>query len=154
MGVEPEALTDAVLLAGDYTLIPRRDVKAAAGNAVILPAEEIVDFIVFRTDFIRYELGLDPKNLVVIQAKGDSMIPTIRDGDLLLVDLSQAHDADNAIYVLNVDGRVMVKRLQFLLGGVIEVQSDNPKYKPETVRPEDRDLFRLVGRVVWAGSRL
>lgn len=151
---EEGAAKSLMLPAGKYHLIPRQDVKAAAGDAVLLPAKEIVDYALFETEFLRRELGVDPKNLVLIQAKGDSMEPTIRDGDLLLVDWSQAYEADNAIYVLNVDGRIMVKRLQFQLDGTIEVLSDNPKYTPQTVTPQTNDLFRLVGRVVWSGGRI
>lgn len=137
-----------------YCLIPRRDIRASAGDDSLLPAEEIVDYVLFKTDFIRRELHLDPNNLTVIQAKGDSMTPTIWNGDLLLVDLSQARDTDNAIYVLNVEGRILVKRLQFLMDGSIEVISDNPKYKTEVVKATGIEPFRIVGRVVWSGSRL
>lgn len=137
-----------------YTAIPRRDVKAAAGDRVLIPGEEIIDVLLFKTEFLRRELGLDPRALVVIQARGDSMQPTIDDGDLLLVDCSQALDADNAIYVLNVNDRILVKRLHFRIDGTIEVLSDNPKYKSETVNPRNNDVFRVVGRVVWSGGRL
>lgn len=144
----------APISADDYWLIPRVDVRAAAGDAVLIPGDEIVDWVLFRTDYLRHELGLDPRHLTVIQAKGDSMEPTIQSGDLLLVDLSQAHDADNAIYVLNVDGRLLVKRLAFRLDGTIRVLSDNPKYEAEVVKREDAEAFRLVGRVVWSGGRV
>jgi hypothetical protein len=140
--------------ASRYTAIPRRDVKAAAGDKILIPGEEIVDVLLFKTEFLRRELGLDPRALVVIQARGDSMQPTIDDGDLLLVDCSQALDADNAIYVLNVNDRILVKRLHFRIDGTIEVLSDNPKYKSETVNPRNNDVFRVVGRVVWSGGRL
>lgn len=138
----------------EYTLIPRKDVLAAAGDAVLVPAEEVIDYILFRTDYLRRELGLDPKNLTVIQAKGDSMEPTIQNGDLLLVDVSQAHEGDNAIYVLNIDGRLLVKRLHFRLDGTIRVTSENPKYEAEVVKAGDDKVFRLVGRVVWVGGRM
>lgn len=137
-----------------YCLIPRQDVMASAGGAILLSAEDIVDYVLFKEDFLRRELGVDPKNVRVIQAKGDSMEPTIRSGDLLLLDLSQALDTDNAVYVLNVNGRVMVKRLQFKFDGTVKVLSDNPKYEPETVQPSSVELFRLVGRVVWSGGQM
>lgn len=137
-----------------YTLIPHIDVKAAAGDFVLLPGEEIVDFILFLTDYLRRDLRVNPDNVVVIQAKGDSMDPTIRDTDLLLVDLGQAFDADDAVYVLNYEGRIMVKRLQFRFDGALKIMSDNPKYEAQLVQKTDGDRIRLVGRVVWSGGRL
>src|SRR3989338_309046 len=104
---------------GEYLLIPRHDVMVAAGDAVLLPVEEIVDFILFRKDFLRRELGVDPKNAVGVQAKGDSMKPVIADGELLLVDVNQLAVHEDGIHVINLEGRVMVKRLQFMLGGTI-----------------------------------
>lgn len=138
----------------DYAFIPRRDVMAAAGDLVLIPGEEVVDYVLFKTEYLRRDLGLDPRNLTVIQAKGDSMEPTIRSGDLLLLDMSQAYEGDNAIYVLNIDGRVLVKRLAFRLDGAIEVKSDNERYASELVKPQGNDLFRIVARVVWKGGRM
>lgn len=154
MGLAPEAIKEAVLLAGEYTMVPRHDVKAAAGDAVLLPADEVVDFLLFKTAWLRRELGIDPKGAVVIQAKGDSMVPSINDGDLLLVDVNQQLGGDDGVYVINMAGRVMVKRLQFLVDGAVEVVSDNPRYKPQVVKPTGDEQFWIVGRVVWSGGRL
>ena len=138
----------------EYTSIPRRDVMAAAGDAVLLPHEEIVDYLLFKTSWLRRDLGIDPKRAVVVQAKGDSMRPSIRDGDLLLVEVLQETASDDGIYVINVGGRVMVKRLQFLIDRSIKVVSDNPAYEPQVVKDDGAEGFWIVGRVVWSGSRL
>ncbi len=138
----------------EYAPIPRVDVMAAAGDAVLLPTEEIVDFLLFKKSWLRRELGIDPQRAVVVQAKGDSMKPSIRDGDLLLVEVLQERANDDGIYVINVGGRVMVKRLQFLLDGSIKVVSDNAAYEPQVVKGDKGDGFWVVGRVVWSGSRL
>lgn len=139
---------------GEYAPIPRVDVMAAAGDAVLLPTEEIVDFLLFKKSWLRRELGIDPQRAVVVQAKGDSMKPSIRDGDLLLVEVLQEPANDDGIYVINVGGRVMVKRLQFLLDRSIKIVSDNPAYEPQVIKDDKAEGFWVVGRVVWSGSRL
>jgi phage repressor protein C with HTH and peptisase S24 domain len=137
-----------------YTFIPRRAVTASAGDAVLLPSDEIIDHILFKTEWLRSELRLDPQLVVVIQAKGDSMEPVIEDGDLLLVDLRRSGDRADGVHVINLDGKVLVKRLQHRLDGAIGVLSDNPSYPAELVKLADVDNFHIVGRVVWSGSRM
>lgn len=144
----PESFDD------EWVSVPRHDVMVTAGDAVLLPVNEIADFIRFKKDFLRRELGMDPKNAVVVQAKGDSMQPKIQDGDLLLVDVNQLAVHEDGIHVINVDGRIAVKRLQFMLGGSIKIVSDNPAYEPQVLKPDAGDGFWIVGRVVWSGSRI
>ena len=82
------------------------------------------------------------------------MAPTLNAGDDILVD----HDDPvsglrDGIYVLRVDGALLVKRLAIHpFGGRVTVQSDNPNY-PDW---PDRGLDELecIGRVIWAGRRI
>jgi phage repressor protein C with HTH and peptisase S24 domain len=90
----------------------------------------------------------------VIQVMGDSMAPTLSDGDDILVNLSDgAAGLRDGIYVLRLDGALNVKRLIVdRARGRGSVKSDNPAY---TSWPT-LDLSRLdvIGRVIWAGRRL
>ena len=99
-------------------------------------------------------MKLDPAQLSVIQVMGDSMAPTLSDGDDILVNLSDgAAGLRDGIYVLRLDGALNVKRLIVdRARGRVSVKSDNPAY---TSWPT-LDLSRLdvIGRVVWAGRRL
>ena len=77
------------------------------------------------------------------------MVPTIRDGALLVVDTS-LHDIDDGrIYVLDVDGRLLVKRLQVRADGRIIIRSDNAAYEPETVTPSEATPLHIIGQVVY-----
>lgn len=84
-----------------------------------------------------------------IHAYGDSMTPTINDGDILLVDTS-VRDASriDGIYVLRGDDRLYVKRVRSRYGGPLEVSSDNPVIKTVDVLNGDTPLD-VLGRVVW-----
>ncbi len=135
-----------------FVLLPRYDVRAASGGGAIVHSEQIVDVLAFRSDWIKHTLRLNPDNLALISAVGDSMTPTIKEGDLLLLDLTAGHVQDNAIYALGVSGSLLVKRIQMLTSGGVRVISDNPAYPPEEIPARKAGELRFVGRVVWHGA--
>jgi phage repressor protein C with HTH and peptisase S24 domain len=90
----------------------------------------------------------------VIQVAGDSMAPTLDDGDDILVDRGDAAASlRDGIYVLRLDGALNVKRLIVdRARRRVSVKSDNPAY---TSWPTlDLERLDVIGRVVWAGRRL
>jgi phage repressor protein C with HTH and peptisase S24 domain len=86
--------------------------------------------------------------LSMIGVTGRSMEPTLRDGDEILVDAEDRHLREG-IWVLRVDGVVLVKRLQ-REGAGFAVLSDNPEAGPVDLAGG----YALIGRVLWAGRRL
>lgn len=82
------------------------------------------------------------------------MVPTLSDGDDILVDQGDAADRlRDGIYVLRREDMLMVKRLAVNpFASSVTIKSDNPAY------PEWRDVglatLQIIGRVVWAGRRL
>lgn len=134
-----------------FVYIPRYDIEASAGHGALLDRERVVDHLAFREDFVRRTLRADPAKLVLITGIGDSMEPTIRSGDLLLVDTGIDHFLDDAIYVVAIDGALYVKRIQRFFGGAVAVKSDNPAYVEQTLSPEEAASVRVAGRVRWIG---
>jgi phage repressor protein C with HTH and peptisase S24 domain len=139
-------------LTNDFVFIPRYDVAASAGAGAIIESDRLVDFLAFKKDWIRRTLALDPQRLAVISAEGDSMRPTIAEGDVLLVDTKITNVRDSAIYVLQLGGVLLVKRLRIRLDGGVDVISDNPAYPVESVAQRDLDRLAIAGRVVWHGG--
>ncbi len=80
------------------------------------------------------------------------MRPTIAEGDVLLVDTNITNVRDSAIYVLQLGGVLLVKRLRIRLDGGVDVISDNPAYPVESVAQRDLDRLEIAGRVVWHGG--
>lgn len=142
------------LLADDFVTVPRYDVEACAGHGAVIHSEQIVDHLAFRSDWVRHALGVQQSDLALISVKGDSMEPTLSNGDLILLDMHQGSVEDNAIYALQHNGTLLVKRIQRRLDGSVVVSSDNPRYEAEVIRAEDVEALRVVGRVVWAGRRM
>ena len=135
----------------EFTTIPAYQVFASAGHGANITDEQLAEPMAFRTDWLRRE-GFDPAKMAVIRAKGDSMEPTITDGDVILIRLKNGEAPRDGLYVLRLDGGLFVKRLQFDLGGV-RIISDNPLYKSRDLSKTELAELDLVGRVVWAGKK-
>jgi transcriptional regulator with XRE-family HTH domain len=145
---------NATDLEHEYVLVPRYNVKVSLGGGSMVESEQIVDHLAFKSDWIRSKMHLNTADLVLITAMGDSMYPTIRDGDLLLLDKSKTLVADDAIYVLRFDGNLIAKRLQKLFDGSIQIKSDNKVYDAQLVPVTKVPELAIIGRVMWIGGRV
>lgn len=151
-GPSEDAATPA--LPESFVLVPRFDVGASAGPGAIADNERMTDSLAFRAEWLRRMALADPRALSVIRVTGDSMLPTLSEGDEIMVDASDAAERlRDGIYVLRVDGAVMVKRLAVNPAGRdFSITSDNPAYPPWTGL--DLGTVTIIGRVVWMGRRL
>ena len=87
-----------------------------------------------------------PDAIIFIRAAGDSMLPKIKDGDLLAVDPSSVEPIAGQVFVLCTDTGTVVKRLQRIQHRW-HLVSDNETYEPRPVTEDDR----IVGQVAWVG---
>lgn len=146
------AMTGDASPVGDFVYIPRYDVRAGAGSGQPVLSEEVGGFLAFRQDWVRQRLRRNPATLAVIEAFGDSMTPTISDGDIMLVDMSENRVRGSAIYVMLAGNDAVVKRVELKLDGSLLVKSDNPSYEPITFPRDEADDLRIIGKVVWTGG--
>jgi hypothetical protein len=130
--------------------ITRLDVGASAGPGGLVEGETRRRPGALDPALLR-QLGVRPAAASMIRVAGDSMEPVLADGDEILVDRDRRRLAARPeLYVLRVDGVVMVKRL-CALGTEIEVRSDNPSYPPRLCAAEE---VEVIGRVVWLSRAL
>jgi phage repressor protein C with HTH and peptisase S24 domain len=134
-----------------FAYVARYDVKGPGARGESLRSEQIVDYLAFKKEWVRARLNADPRNLLLIEAVGDSMAPTLEDADLLLVDLGEPRFRHDGIYVLRREQELAVKRLQRRPDGTLNIISDNPAYESSIVAS---DSVRIIGRVIWAAGRL
>lgn len=131
-----------------YASAPKYEVLAAAGSGAEVVTEEVKGQLGFNWDWLR-EQRLDAGRLAVIDVQGDSMEPTLHDGDSLLLDMRAPDLVDGGIYTLRRDSELLVKRLR-RQGESWLIVSDNLEYPVEPLGPG----FHVVGRVVWLGRTL
>ncbi len=133
----------------DYIGIPRLPLRASAGPGAFPEEEEPFGAFGVTTQWLR-EQGLERGMLSAIAVTGDSMEPTLRDGDEILVDRTPRSLRDG-IHVVRVDGALLVKRLETGRPGLLVLRSDNKAYDPIELPPVE---VEVIGRVVWKSGRL
>jgi phage repressor protein C with HTH and peptisase S24 domain len=137
-----------------YVLLPLYGVQGGAGEGAMVNGEDVEDLLAFKREWIARELRSSPEQLSLIYVRGESMVPTLNPGDVILVERNHGATVSDGIYVIRMGEALLVKRLQFLPEGELTVTSDNPAYQPFRVSLRERgDDFAIIGRVVWAGRR-
>ncbi|HEY5721549.1 MAG TPA: S24 family peptidase [Allosphingosinicella sp.] len=147
-GPPPEPPQEAGLVA-----IRRLDVGASAGPGALDSEEGARGSMAFDPSWLR-RLGVaEPARLSLIRVEGDSMAPTLSDGDEILVDGGDsASRLRDGIYVLRIDHALVVKRIALGPGKRVSIRSDNEAYPgwPDC----DLSTVHPVGRVIWSGRRI
>lgn len=136
-------------LVNDWVDVPRLTIGASAGPGAVSGAEDVFDAIRFSSRWLR-AMGLRAEALSAIAVSGDSMAPTLRDGDEILVDRTPGPLRDG-IHVVRLEDNLMVKRVDTGRPGLILLISDNTAYRTIECCADDVDV---IGRVVWKGGRI
>jgi phage repressor protein C with HTH and peptisase S24 domain len=139
---------------GELVPVLRSPVRASAGPGAIPEDKRGRPYFGFDPAWLKAMTSSPSSKLSVIRVEGDSMAPTLSAGDDILVDLADCGDRlRDGIYVLRVDGALLVKRLAIHpVGRRVTVQSDNPAYGdlPDC----GLDEIECIGRVIWAGRKI
>ena len=128
-------------------IIPIIDQELSAGHGQPLPDEDTIKGYIEVPQAIK-KYGT---NLSAIFVNGDSMEPTISNGDLVVCD-SFGYDNGEGIYAIRMNGSGFVKRIQ-VHGKKIIIKSDNPKYSP-IEEPINSEAIQIIGRVRYMIHRI
>jgi len=141
---------------GQSSLVPvmQSAVRASAGPGAIPAIESTRPYFAFDERWLRRLTSAPARQLSLIRVEGDSMAPTLADGDDILIDRNDGNDRlRDGLYVLRIDEALVVKRLALHpIARRVTVQSDNPAYSDWP----DCDLkdVHCIGRVIWAGRKV
>ena len=104
---------------------------------------------VFPASFVREQLQTSPRQLLVVQAEGDTMAPTIASGDKVVVDFGHKTPSPDGLYAIRDSfDNVIIRRLQLLRAprqSRVKIISDNPKHAAEEVELND---LEIVGKAL------
>lgn len=98
--------------------------------------------------------GIDPAMVVVAEIIGDSMFPTLKDGEKALVNTAEKRLKEGKIFAFNDNGELRVKKFVKRLGGGWFMRSDNSEYKDEVIAPHENEKLDMIGRVFTNIGRL
>lgn len=120
---------------------------SAGGGAAVLYESQGVDMDIqsLAIDL----LHIKPKHAGLLRIKGDSMLNTLAEGDVAVMDRSDRDPEDGGLYVVSIGGEVFVKRAKWVGLAHLQWCSDNPVYDPIEVRNGDLNHMNVIGRVVW-----
>lgn len=146
----------------DFEVIPKLLGAAAAGGPTADeprpgPADPVqmdqVGELAFSFEWLRRNLHFVRGELASVHVRGDSMAPTLMDGDTIVIDRGEQEIEVDGIYVLDIYGRRLVKRVQRFSDGTVVLISDNAAYAKETHRRDGARDIRVIGRMVWPRVR-
>lgn len=158
--------SDIVIIGGDrhgeiadpkeYVMIPRYDVRGSCGEGIDVNEVNIIDGMPMPVAWLRAQNLPEAHLLAVIQASGDSMQPTITDGQTLIVNTVDIEPKSTKIYLICIDGKLFIKRLIYTPTGWI-MRSDNPNrsnYPDFVIEEGNFSNIDIQGRVVWQSGML
>ena len=152
--VQPRGVaTPPVLNDAEIVTVPVYDLAASAGPGSIVGEETPTDYQPFKLDDLRHLTRATSDKLAILEVAGDSMEPTLRPRDRVLIDRSVNRLRGDGIYVILVDDTLLIKRLSpDVSTGEIVIQSDNARYETQRITGSDR--LRTIGQVVWVSRAI
>jgi phage repressor protein C with HTH and peptisase S24 domain len=145
---------EEAVAANGLVSVKRHPVSVSAGPGAIVMEELGKPYFGFGERWLKALTSTPAERLSIVKVEGDSMSPTLNQGDDILVDPGDAAERlRDGIYVLRADDALVVKRLALHpMGRRVTVQSDNPAY------PDWPDCglehIHVIGRVIWSGRRV
>ena len=136
---------------GDEVWIAHYDVRGAMGGGEV-PHDypEMLQDVRVSPQHLR-EMGVEFKehfHLKVVTGWGQSMAPTIKHRDPLLVDVTIREFSGDGIYLFSWQGHLYIKRLQIVDEDHFEMISDNELHRPRQIRKDDTYIQARV-LLVW-----
>jgi len=111
-------------IGGEEVWVPHYKINFAGGNGVVTAEPKEVELLPFKSEWVRKAIRANPGRLILVDVVGDSMEPTLYEGDTVLVDRDRKDPRRPGIYALRAGGDLIVKRLEYRTGKIIVI-SDN-----------------------------
>lgn len=138
----------------DTVFIKKVKARPRAGTGGLETDGEAAGLYSFHSSFIRRKRGT-PEDMVIFEVAGDSMSPTLTDGDLIMINTQDRDARTGLVYLLRLgrgeDSELMVKRLERRPGNILLLRSDNPDYEdiPAAMDGAEGEI-EIFGRMVWS----
>ncbi|WP_050774234.1 S24 family peptidase [Roseobacter sp. AzwK-3b] len=130
------------------------DVYASAGDGAVVIHEEPIGSLAFPANYLRQLTQANWRDLAIISVKGDSMLPTLADDDVVMLDRSKRDLSYDGLFVIRDNGEaLLVKRIQRAPtpGHVMIISDNRALYDPVEKKLSD---IEVIGRVIWAGGKV
>ncbi|MFH1139924.1 MAG: S24 family peptidase [Pseudomonadota bacterium] len=141
-----------------FEFIPKATPHVNAGGGFLVEDESTDGWFSFRRDWLTGHGG--PRGKVLLEVEGESMLPTLHNGDVILVDKSEGGRAfrPGRVFVVRDGDGIVVKRLH--RGETphgLRLSSDNPdksRFPDREILVPEGEASPILGRVIWAGCEI
>lgn len=145
----------------EFVAVPLYSANLAAGHGAQNDTDEIVEHLAFRRSWLK-DIGLSVSRAALAHVHGDSMLPGIHHGDIVLIDTSKRQvplrsPVDSGIrhrapiFALHGNEGVLIKRLLRPTEDQLMIISDNPDYLPRITKIAAGADTSVIGKVMWWG---
>lgn len=135
-----------------FVMIPEYDIGYSMGGGIVITDQQPKGMVPFQKDWLRGLFTGAVEDLLVARGEGESMEPTLRDGDIVLIDTSQKEIRhQDRIWAVAFGDLGSIKRIRRMPGGSFLILSDNPAVQPQAAAEQD---MHVIGRVVWIGRKI
>jgi phage repressor protein C with HTH and peptisase S24 domain len=136
-------------------MIPVYDIYASAGDGMVVLTEDAAYMMEFPRGYLQYiTKGANPDHLSIIGVRGDSMLPTLADDDIVMLDRSKRDLSQDGVFVIrDIGDGLLVKRIgRASKAGHVMLISDNRDLYPLIEKPL-ADI-EVIGKVIWSGGKV
>ncbi|MCU6454331.1 hypothetical protein LPN01_09590 [Sphingomonas sp. A2-49] len=148
----PESESDQIAQQLDAVMLDEIEVGYSMGGGTEVGEYQIVRQVPFSREWLSSLTSAPASQLFVARGDGDSMMPTLLDQDIVIIDRSQRSvRQQDRIWAVSYGGFSMIKRVRILPDGGMQINSDNPAVSP--IQAYDGEAF-LIGRVVAIVRRI
>ncbi len=140
-GQDPSSLVDST---DKYWIRYYPGIAMSAGGGASLEAEDF-EKLDIPDYFVKMMGGKDMvKTIEAINVTGESMEPTLNDGDIIFVDVSKYNYSKDGIYAIHTDSGLLVKRIQKRADGKFDIISDNQVFSNEIIEKHELTIYGKV----------
>lgn len=135
-----------------WASVPWLELGYSMGGGSVVQDYRHLGFMPFQREWLKSMMAGSFDDLFVARGDGDSMEPTLKDGDIVLIDRAQRDiRQQDRIWAVSYGDLGVIKRVRRMPGGTYQLLSDNPSVTPIPVA--DDEMY-VVGRVIWIGRRI
>lgn len=147
--------TSTIASKSKTTDIPEFTVQSAA-KAGCLTNQKLKTGIFTVSSDLGRNLNLDMEQTAIIFCPDESMLPTINDGDRVLVDTQPQRDpVKDGIYVIQIDDMAYIKRIKWnILKQSYQVISDNLEHETFEMADNNLERLKIIGRAAMVMKSL
>ena len=135
----------------DIATIPTLKVESTINSNIIVSLSETTTNYYFTESWIRDSLHCTPENIRSLEISCDSMYPTFKTADSILLDISKKNINPPGVFVIFDGAALKPRRLEMLELERVLIRSDNDKYSSYEFALQD---LQIIGKVVWVGRSL